>query len=136
MKHILNNLTDEEKNAIRGQHTGGMKVSTDNFTKLVNSKLGEVKPIVKEQYEGTTFSKTINDCFEAQFSNTNMKLPMSCEELAKEIMETKKLPDIRKFTACSSDLTKMTDGDIFSTMGKLKEVGDCVLKKTSNPAKV
>jgi hypothetical protein len=137
MKHILNNLTDEEKNAIRGQHTGGMKVSTDNFTKLVNSKLGEVKPIVKEQYEGTTFSKAINECFETHFPNTNMKLPMSCEELAKEIMENKKLPDdIGKFTACSSDLTKMAETDIFSTMGKLKDVGDCILKKASSPVKV
>jgi len=45
MKHILNNLTDEEKNSIRGQHTGGMKVSTDNFSKLMKSKLGDVKPM-------------------------------------------------------------------------------------------
>ena len=26
MKHILNNLSEEEKNAIREQHAGGMKV--------------------------------------------------------------------------------------------------------------
>jgi len=137
MKHILNNLTDEEKNAIRGQHTGGMKVSTDNFTKLVNSKLGEVKPIVKEQYEGTTFSKAINECFETHFEGPNMELPMSCEEMAKEIMENKKLPEeIKKFTSCSSDLSKMIGKDVFSTMGKLKDVGECVLKKAGSPVKV
>jgi hypothetical protein len=45
MKHILNNLTDDEKNSIRNQHTGGMKVNTDKFSKLVNSKVGDVKPI-------------------------------------------------------------------------------------------
>jgi hypothetical protein len=49
MKHILNNLSDEEKNAIREQHTGGMKVMTENFSKLINSKLGDSKPLVNEQ---------------------------------------------------------------------------------------
>lgn len=56
MKHILNNLSEEEKNSIREQHTGGMKVMTESFSKLVNSKLGDVKPmvnrIVKEQFDG------------------------------------------------------------------------------------
>jgi hypothetical protein len=49
MKHILNNLSEEEKNAIREQHTGGMKVMNENFSKLLNSKLGDVKPLVNEQ---------------------------------------------------------------------------------------
>ena len=49
MKHILNNLTEEEKNSIREQHTGGMKVMTENFNKLINSKLGDSKPLVNEQ---------------------------------------------------------------------------------------
>ena len=45
MKHILNDLTEQEKNAIREQHTGGMKVMTEKFSKLINSKLGDVKLI-------------------------------------------------------------------------------------------
>ena len=49
MKHILNNLTEQEKNAIREQHTGGMKVMTENFSRLLNSKLGDSKPLVAEQ---------------------------------------------------------------------------------------
>ena len=49
MKHILNNLSDEEKNSIREQHMGGMKVVTENFSKLIKSKLGDVKPILSEQ---------------------------------------------------------------------------------------
>jgi hypothetical protein len=49
MKHILNNMSEEEKNAIREQHTGGMKVMTENFSKLLNSKLGDSKPLVKEE---------------------------------------------------------------------------------------
>lgn len=44
MKHILNNLTEEEKNAIRSQHTGGMKLEIKQFDKLVNTKLGDAKP--------------------------------------------------------------------------------------------
>ena len=50
MKHLLNNLTEEEKTAIREQHTGGMKVMNENFSKLVNTKLGDVNPMVNEQY--------------------------------------------------------------------------------------
>ena len=49
MKHILNNLSNEEKNSIREQHTGGMNVITENFSKLLNSKLGDSKPLVSEQ---------------------------------------------------------------------------------------
>jgi len=48
MKHILNNVSEEEKNSIREQHTGGMKVMLKNFSKLLNSKLGDVKPIVEQ----------------------------------------------------------------------------------------
>ena len=53
MKHILNNLSEQEKNAIREQHTGGMKVMTENFHRLLGSKLGDVKPLVSEQAVAT-----------------------------------------------------------------------------------
>ena len=49
MKHLLNNLSNEEKNSIREQYTGGMRVVTENFHKLLGSKLGDVKPLVSEQ---------------------------------------------------------------------------------------
>ena len=49
MKHLLNDLTEQEKNSIREQHTGGMVVPTAKFSKLVNTKLGDAKPIVSEQ---------------------------------------------------------------------------------------
>ena len=54
MKHILNDLTEQEKNSIREQHTGGLKVMTESFSKLINSKLGDVK-VVSEQAEETPF---------------------------------------------------------------------------------
>lgn len=48
MKHILNNISEEEKNAIREQHTGGMKLNTEKFKKLLETKQGEVKPYLNE----------------------------------------------------------------------------------------
>jgi hypothetical protein len=54
MKHILNNLTEVEKNAIREQHSGGMKVNTEKFNLMVEKKLGEVKPLVNEQVKTLT----------------------------------------------------------------------------------
>ena len=51
MKHILNDLSDEEKNSIREQHTGGKELFIENFNTLANNKLGNVKPLV-EQNEG------------------------------------------------------------------------------------
>lgn len=49
MKHLLNDLSEEVKNSIREQHTGGMKVITENFSKLLNTKSGTVRPLVSEQ---------------------------------------------------------------------------------------
>jgi hypothetical protein len=48
MKHLLNNLSEEEKNSIREQHTGGMKVSNDRFNSLLENKLGNSKPLVEQ----------------------------------------------------------------------------------------
>lgn len=48
MKHLLNNMSEEEKNVIRNQHTGGMKLSNQKFRKLVESKLGDVKTLVEQ----------------------------------------------------------------------------------------
>ena len=49
MKHLLNNISEEEKNRIREQHTGGMKIATDKFKMLVETKQGDVKPYLNEQ---------------------------------------------------------------------------------------
>ena len=48
MKHILNNLSEEEKNSIREQHTGGINLYTDRFKTLMESKLGDAKPLLTE----------------------------------------------------------------------------------------
>lgn len=49
MKHLLNNLSEEEKNNIREQHEGGMNLAIDNFKKLVETKLGDAKPYLNEE---------------------------------------------------------------------------------------
>jgi hypothetical protein len=62
MKHLLNNLTEEEKNSIRGQHTGGMNVVTENFSKLINTKSGDAKLFLNEQQVN---EKNVGDCLSA-----------------------------------------------------------------------
>jgi len=54
MKHLLNDLSEEVKNSIREQHTGGMKVMTENFSKLTNTKSGDVKTLVEQVTTQTT----------------------------------------------------------------------------------
>ena len=51
MKHLLNDLSEEEKNRIREQHTGGKKLVIENFKKLVDTKLGDAKPLLNEDEE-------------------------------------------------------------------------------------
>ena len=55
MKHLLNDLSNEEKNRIREQHEGGIKIDTSKFRKLMESKLGDSKPLVNEY--GSAYSK-------------------------------------------------------------------------------
>ena len=54
MKHLLNDLSEEEKNKIREQHTGGKKIVIENFNKLVNTKLGDTKPLTEQVAENPT----------------------------------------------------------------------------------
>lgn len=54
MKHILNNISQEEKQTILEQHSGGKIIDTSSFKRLLESKLGDVKPLVMEQVTGDT----------------------------------------------------------------------------------
>jgi hypothetical protein len=51
MKHLLNDMSLEEKNSIREQHEGGIKVDTSKFKSLLESKLGDSKPLVDQVSE-------------------------------------------------------------------------------------
>lgn len=59
MKHLLNNISEEEKNRIREQHEGGMKISTENFKQLLETKSGDAKPYLNEQNAQTLPSRRI-----------------------------------------------------------------------------
>ncbi len=48
MKHLLNDMSQEEMNSIREQHTGGKKITLENFSNMVNKKLGEVPTLISE----------------------------------------------------------------------------------------
>lgn len=50
MKHLLNDLSSEEKNRIREQYEGGMSVDSSKFKKLVETKLGDTQPLVNENF--------------------------------------------------------------------------------------
>ena len=56
MKHLLNDLTEQEKNSIREQHAGGMEVITKNFSRLMTKKLGNVKPLLEQNSNNTNKS--------------------------------------------------------------------------------
>jgi len=47
MKHLLNDLSSEEKNRILEQYDNSLIVETSKFNKLMKSKLGNVKPLVE-----------------------------------------------------------------------------------------
>jgi hypothetical protein len=53
MKHILNNISQEEKNRILEQHRGGKSIDTTRFKALLESKSGNVKPLIMERPTGT-----------------------------------------------------------------------------------
>jgi len=71
MKHLLNNLTEQEKNSIREQHTGGMEVVTKNFSRLMNGKRGDSKPLVSEQ-EPTTDQNRYNTAGYKEVTDINL----------------------------------------------------------------
>ena len=58
MKHILNNISQEEKQRILEQHSGGRFIDTSGFKRLLESKLGDVKPLVMEEAIGNTQTTT------------------------------------------------------------------------------
>jgi preprotein translocase subunit SecD len=59
MKHILNNISQEEKNRILEQHRGGKSIDTTRFKALLESTMGNVKPLISEQDGVTTQTTTL-----------------------------------------------------------------------------
>jgi hypothetical protein len=48
MKHILNNISESEKEEILNHYKGQMKIDNSKFNKLVETKLGDAKPLINE----------------------------------------------------------------------------------------
>jgi hypothetical protein len=125
MKHILNDMSEQEKNSIREQHTGGMKVMTENFSKLINSKLGDSKPLLEEEdmemSDETTFS------FEGKSMETIQKilsqLPRTTKFLAIKNCEG---VDFSEMDLCN-DLPELVVVILKNTPNNIEETnGDCV----------
>jgi hypothetical protein len=49
MKHLLNELSDSEKNRILEQYNNSLIVETKKFNKFINSKIGNVKPLLEQE---------------------------------------------------------------------------------------
>ena len=63
MKHLLNNISQEEKNRILEQHRGGMSIDTTRFKALLESTMGNVKPLIIEdetKQEGEETKSDVN----------------------------------------------------------------------------
>jgi hypothetical protein len=145
MKHLLNNLTEEEKNSIREQHEGGMKVMNENFHKMVNKKLGHVNLYEQTSVPTAEDIKNILD----QFDFINVKVskdkngrdyisggyhemgpnvysygnsaPEAGEPHCIMIEEMKSFPYTEKVCATNRDQFRK---DLTVAMNKLKEVVD------------
>lgn len=77
MKHLLNNLSEHEKNHIREQHTDKIKIDTSKFRRLMESKLGDVRPIMEGPGEGTALPQT-NAAVTS--SNQPIEIPKGAQE--------------------------------------------------------
>ena len=71
MKHLLNDLTEQEKNSIREQHTGSMKVVTENFSRLINAKSGSVKSYLKEENDFDNYGFSDEESFLEEYKNAD-----------------------------------------------------------------
>lgn len=104
MKHLLNDLSEEVKNSIREQHTGGMKVMTENFSKLLNTKSGTVKLVVTEQ------QREMTQCLSTLSEDVK---PTPCKEETFDVQ------------GCKRELKQLSTSSV-----EMKEAYDCMNGKT------
>ena len=83
MKHLLNDLSEEEKNRIREQHTGGKKIMIENFNKLVNTKLGDARPLTEQEVVPQTDN-------EEELENEIKSLKDEIDVIKKDILSSRK----------------------------------------------
>jgi len=93
MKHLLNNMSEEEKNSIREQHSGGMKLQNEKFKLMVEKKLGDVKPILTESAQ----AQSMIDAATKKI-NAGTKPDPKLQEQIKECITTKQLTSLMFLT--------------------------------------
>ncbi len=128
MKHLLNDLSEQEKNSIREQHTGGMKVMTESFSKLINSKLGDSKPLVSEQTALGTIGNQLEIAGGVLKNLSNVLPPVVLGSMAKSAIsgDAKTFNQVldQQKSKLGQDYTKLknalTQGDVAKT---LKNIG-------------
>lgn len=48
MKHLLNDISNQEKQRILEQYTSSLLINTKKFNKLIESELGDVRPLLEQ----------------------------------------------------------------------------------------
>ena len=116
MKHLLNNLSSEEKNRIREQYEGGMSIDTSKFKKLLETKLGDSKPLINEQ-------ETVGDLERKQLSDKMIKDIVDKYYLDDVVNPTTKVPYQPFNNGGKLDYNKAYRGNMESIDQKLSELG-------------
>lgn len=118
MKHLLNDLSNEEKNRIREQYEGGMSVDTSKFKKLVETKLGDAKPFLNEN--NPLGQKIASDAF-SNVSKTIMWEPI-VGQFSKDLKKSLEIPQ----TSISNyDGKGILSGSVYKT-GTLQNGGTSI----------
>jgi hypothetical protein len=92
MKHILNNLSSQEKNRILEQHSGGKTIDTSNFKRLLESKLGNVKPLINEMETGVAATTNAAAVTATKISGNGQSLLDNASETYNTSIGVKTLP--------------------------------------------
>lgn len=104
MKHLLNDMSEDEKNRIREQHEGGMKVEISRFKNLLESTMGDVRPLISEQ-ESQMTDEQIDMEIENMDENDGGKLEEFVKKIGKNITkyQGKMLRKLKKLLKKHSD---------------------------------
>jgi len=116
MKHLLNNLSSDEKNSIREQYEGGMSIDTSKFKKLLETKLGDAKPLINEQ-------ETVGDLERKQLSDKMIKDIVDKYYLDDVVNPTTKVPYQPFNNGGKLDYNKAYRDNMESIDQKLSELG-------------
>lgn len=101
--------------------------------RLTESDLNRiVKKVLREQTQPQTPDKAVMDCFMSVMSLKDMtKIPQSCMKVGIKVMTEKTPPDFVTGMACATELSKVIAKDPMYAMGKLMEVGQCLMGKAA-----